>query len=83
YAAEMNGKEPSLESLARRMNLPVYSPHHALRAAMTTAIMFLALATEIEREKFAQSGTQLTLRDLLEISRSHSWRPTISNRLTR
>lgn len=83
YAAEMKGSEPSLESLARRMNLPVYSPHHALGDAMTTAVMFLALATEIEREKFAQSATELTLRELLEISRSHSWRPTIANRLSK
>jgi DNA polymerase-3 subunit epsilon len=82
YAPEMNGKEPSLESLAKRMNLPVYSPHHALGDAMTTAVMFLALATEIERETIAQGSHQLSLRDLLEISRENSWRPRIRNRLS-
>jgi DNA polymerase-3 subunit epsilon len=82
YAPEMNGKEPSLESLAKRMNLPVYSPHHALGDAMTTAVMFLALATEIERESIAKGSHQLSLRDLLEISRENSWRPSIRNRLT-
>lgn len=75
YAQELNGNEPSLESLAKRMNLPVYSPHHALGDAMTTAVMFLALATEIERESIARGAHQLSLRDLLDISHAHSWQP--------
>ena len=75
YAPELNGKEPSLESLAKRMNLPVYSPHHALGDAMTTAVMFLALATEIERESVAKGADYLSLRELLKISRENSWSP--------
>lgn len=82
YAPELNGNEPSLESLARRMNLPVYSPHHALGDAMTTAVMFLALATEIERESIARGSRQLSLKDLLEISRVNSWHPRIRDRMS-
>ena len=40
------GREPSLELLARRLSLPVYAPHHALGDAITTAAVFLALATK-------------------------------------
>jgi len=40
------GIEPSLELLARRLSLPVYAPHHALGDAVTTAAVFLALATK-------------------------------------
>jgi len=36
--------EPSLELVARRLQLPVYSPHHALGDALTTAVVFMALA---------------------------------------
>ena len=60
--------EPSLELLARTLNLPVYSPHHALGDALTTAIIFLALATEIERRKMEKGGSVLTLRELLKMS---------------
>lgn len=60
--------EPSLEHLARTLNLPVYSPHHALGDALTTAIIFLALATELERRKLEKSGSVLTLRELLKMS---------------
>ena len=60
--------EPSLEFLARTLNLPVYSPHHALGDALTTATIFLALATEIEKRKFDDGRMVLTLRELLRIS---------------
>ncbi len=83
YAAELNGSEPSLESLAKRMHLPVYSPHHALGDAMTTAVMFLALATEIERESMAKGRDFLSLKDLLKISKNNSWRPKNQIRLSR
>jgi DNA polymerase III subunit epsilon len=43
-----HGSEPSLELLARQLALPVYAPHHALGDAMTTAAVFLALATKVE-----------------------------------
>lgn len=60
--------EPSLEHLARTLNLPVYSPHHALGDALTTAIIFLALATELERRRLEKNGSVLTLRELLKMS---------------
>ena len=60
--------EPSLEHLARTLNLPVYSPHHALGDALTTAIIFLALATELERRGLEKGGTVLTLKELLKMS---------------
>ena len=43
-----HGREPSLELLARQLALPVYAPHHALGDAITTAAVFLALATKAE-----------------------------------
>lgn len=41
---------PRLElgDLARRLGLPVHRPHHALGDALTTAQVFLALATRLE-----------------------------------
>jgi len=60
--------EPSLEYLARALNLPVYSPHHALGDALTTAIIFLALATQLERKRIDKGGSILTLRELLKMS---------------
>jgi len=60
--------EPSLEHLAKTLKLPAYSPHHALGDALTTAIIFLALATELERRKLAKGRSILTLRELLKLS---------------
>ena len=60
--------EPSLEHLARSLKLPAYSPHHALGDALTTAIVFLALATELERRKLEKRKSLLTLRELLKLS---------------
>lgn len=60
--------EPSLEHLARSLNLPAYSPHHALGDALTTAIIFLALATELERRRLEKGRSVLTLRELLKMS---------------
>jgi DNA polymerase III subunit epsilon len=49
YAQDSSqGREPSLELLARQLSLPVYAPHHALGDAITTAAVFLALATKAE-----------------------------------
>ena len=63
------GREPSLELLARKLNLPVYSPHHALGDAMTTAAVFLALAASIEKSLRKSKAGFVTVQDLLEISR--------------
>jgi DNA polymerase-3 subunit epsilon len=39
--------EPSLEWLAHQLRLPAYTPHHALGDAMTTAVLFVALASRL------------------------------------
>ena len=65
-----NGHEPSLEFLAKKLNLPVYSPHHALGDAMTTAALFLALAARIEVKMHKSTGEVLTLRNLVDLSKS-------------
>lgn len=64
-----DGHEPSLELLARKLNLPVYSPHHALGDAMTTAAVFLALVARIEKSLRKSENGFVTVQDLLEISR--------------
>lgn len=69
-AEQGSGHEPSLEFLARSLNLPVYTPHHALGDAMTTAAVFLALASKIEEALFEKSGQMLTLNRLIDISKS-------------
>ena len=68
-AEKESGHEPSLEFLARSLNLPVYTPHHALGDAMTTAALFLALAARIENELMEKSGEILTLEKLLNLSK--------------
>ena len=72
YAKEEKGHEPSLEFLARRLHLPVYAPHNALGDALTTAVLFLALATELERSELGKGASMLTLRVLLETSLKHA-----------
>ena len=67
YCTGVNGHEPSLESLARRIHLPVYAPHNALGDALTTAVVFLTLATELEREQLAKGASALSLRTLLKV----------------
>lgn len=57
--------EPSLEEVARRLGLPVHTPHHALGDAMTTAEVLLVLATRLERE-----AAPLTVGRLCAISRA-------------
>lgn len=71
YATGGKGHEPSLEYLARRLHLPVYAPHNALGDALTTAVAFLALATELERIELAKGSSKLTLKVLLETSSKH------------
>lgn len=71
YASEGKGHEPSLEYLARRLHLPVYAPHNALGDALTTAVVFLALATELERIEMAKGPSKLSLKVLLETSSKH------------
>jgi DNA polymerase-3 subunit epsilon len=64
-AGPATGTEPNLEDAARRLGLPVHTPHHALGDAFTTAEVFLALATRLER------GRRLTVGNLCSVSRHH------------
>lgn len=64
-----DGYEPSLEQLARRLDLPVYTPHHALGDAMTTAVLLLALTAALEA---LEPGRRLTVGQLADISAA--WR---------
>jgi DNA polymerase-3 subunit epsilon len=44
------GQTVSLEYAATELGLPVHSPHHALGDAVTTASLFIALASRVERD---------------------------------
>ncbi len=55
-------KAVSLEYAATALGLPVHSPHHALGDAITTASLFIALASQLEH------GRTLTTSNLLELS---------------
>ncbi len=50
-AFERHGPRPphSLDDIARDLKLPVHRPHHALGDALTTAQVFLALASHLEQ----------------------------------
>ena len=43
--------EPALEALAVTVGMPVHTPHHALGDALTTATVFLALTSRLERRE--------------------------------
>lgn len=64
-------REPDLETAARRLGVPVHTPHHALGDAFTTAEVFLVLATRLERSAANGSRRPLTVRDLRALSRHH------------
>ena len=61
------GHEPSLELLARRLALPVYAPHNALGDAVTTAAVFLAMAT-----RAGKPGKPASVQSLLTLSAHHA-----------
>jgi len=44
-------KSPGLETVAERIGLPVFSPHHALGDAWTTALIFLAMARHRAKDR--------------------------------
>jgi len=67
-------REPSLEVLANRLNLPAYAPHHALGDAMTTAAVFIALSSRIDADRVRQGKEPVSLRELLQISMKR-WYP--------
>ena len=62
---EEGEREVNLELLARELGMPVFTPHHALGDAMTTAVVLLVLATRLESERGS-----LRTRDLVQLSRS-------------
>ncbi|MDW8470296.1 MULTISPECIES: PolC-type DNA polymerase III [Streptomyces] len=69
WAGHDSGREPPLELLARRLGLPVCTPHHALGDALTTATVFLALAARAERTRHPSA---LSVRDLCALSNAHA-----------
>lgn len=56
-------REPSLEHLARCLDLPAVSPHHALGDAMTTAMTMLAMVSRLE-----ERGEDVSIRGLARLS---------------
>jgi len=63
-----HGREPSLELLARQLGLPVYAPHHALGDAVTTAAVFLALATKAEKAEPSHASARSLVKRSAEYS---------------
>ena len=61
------GHEPDVEASAVELGLCVHTPHHALGDALTTAEVFLAMVSRLERVTPA-----LTVRALVETSRRHA-----------
>ena len=57
--SSMAGYEPHLESIAKALGLPVFTPHHALGDTMTTAILMITLATQLESRQGSVSVAQL------------------------
>ncbi|MGV9711874.1 3'-5' exonuclease [Gordonia sp. NPDC003424] len=55
-----DGRVISLEYAATALNLPVFTPHHALGDAMTTATLFLALANKISASDDAEGQSLLS-----------------------
>jgi DNA polymerase-3 subunit epsilon len=67
-----HGREPSLELLARRLSLPVYAPHHALGDAVTTAAVFLALASRAAQYGTLSGPDRVSLQSLVRLSEKHA-----------
>jgi len=63
---------PSLQFLARALGLPVHRPHHADGDALTTAQVFIALASLFDREREATIG---------ELARAQPPRASLRDRL--
>lgn len=72
--APAQDRTAALEAVSRRLGLPVHTPHHALGDALTTALIFLAMASHRE------SNGAVSVRDLAFASgngkqRLTSWLP--------
>ncbi|MCL2848696.1 MAG: 3'-5' exonuclease [Micrococcales bacterium] len=66
-------RSPGLETVATRLGLPIFTPHHALGDAWTTALIFLVMARHRAQDR------PLPLRDLVAASAPRnprrSWLP--------
>ena len=67
------GREPSLELLARRLSVPVYAPHHALGDAVTTAAVFLVMATKAGKPGRQAEARPVTARSLVALSAMNAY----------
>ena len=67
-AATGTGYEPDIEVMAESLGLCVHTPHDALGDALTTAEVFLAVATKLEQA----AGGGLTAHDLVRASARHT-----------
>jgi DNA polymerase III subunit epsilon len=68
-----DGREPSLELLARQLSLPVYRPHHALGDALTTAIVFLAMAAKAGKHASDADPEPVSARSLVALSARYAY----------
>ena len=68
-----HGREPSLELLARQLSLPVYAPHHALGDAVTTAAVFLVMATKAGKPGRQAEARPVTARSLVALSARNAY----------
>ncbi|MGA3214195.1 MAG: 3'-5' exonuclease [Acidimicrobiales bacterium] len=67
----------SLGSLAGAMGLPAHHPHHALGDALTTAQVFLAIVSHLERRGPETVGSLARAAARLENARHYVSRPTV------
>jgi DNA polymerase-3 subunit epsilon len=75
--AEVADSSPGLGGLARSLGLPVHRPHHADGDALTTAQVFLALATHLD------GLSPQTLGSLAHASQPPRMRPSLRSVLSR
>lgn len=72
WLRQHRGRAPvavSLSSLAQALTLPAEPPHHALGDALTTAQVFVALASHLERTEPQSVGSLLHAEDRLASAR--------------
>ena len=75
WLRQHRGRAPaalSLSTLAQALTLPAEPPHHALGDALTTAQVFIALASHLERSEPQSVGSLLHAEDRLASARRFS-----------
>ncbi len=55
------GHSIALEYLGSRLGVPIHTPHNALGDAMTTAQVFLALASKLSRDRVLSANRLVSL----------------------